>query len=1107
MAYMFYGCTSLTTVPTMTVTSVTNFERAFYGCSSLTSVGSWVMSAGTSFTSTFYGCSSITTCNISAFRYSIAFSYLTSLTIAKLISLINRCGTAQSSAKFTLTSTQANQIYTQQVQTAIDAGWTFSPSVLSGGQMTFTTASSTSVVSFTTFAASNVIVDWGDGNGQVSLGTTTTLSNSYSTPGAYTVTISYSALTSLKVGANTFLKTVTALTSNSITSWANAFANSTALTTVSGIETTSGTNFSYMFSSCTALTSVTGLTCTSGTTTSYMFYGCTALTSSPSFTSLVSVTDATYMYSGCTALTSVTLSGTTSMTTAAYMFYGCTALTTVSLATGALLTATRMFSGCQALTSVTLSSTSTITAASYMFYGCANLTAAPISNYSKMTTTAYMYYNCVNMVSTGAVSMSLNTNASYMFYGCVDLTTISSITTSSSLTTTASMFSGCTSITTVPLFTATGVTDMSGMFSGCTALTSCPTFVTTNCTNMSSMFTGCTSFLTVPLFNTAKVTNMNSFVRGCTALKTVPALDLSAVTTSMAGGSTAAPFYNCTAVTTFKVTGYTVSIDLTSLTSLSLTNLIAAINNCGTTTSGIIYRPSATTDDITTDDVAVALDAGWTLSPAAVENRMIVWWVDSDTDSTHGAYWQVFTATNVRVYSGGTSYNSGVWDGTISSSPIATLGTTSSLNLYGSTYWGKWIVVKYSTLSEIRRDSSHLDLNYIKALYFLGPNEITDAGSAFNNLYRLVTVGTLNLPDATNATNILSANTAMTSVTAINGTLLRNFTGAFSGCTALTTLPTLTTTSMLYADSMFYNCSAITTIPSTYNFSTVTTATSMCYGCTSLTTFPLLSFAACTDYTSMFYGCTALATFRMQPNTSTTVEQTFTTMFYNCSAIATISFPGFTNDIDFSDMSALSYSNLATLINSCGSAYSYGDTYYTVSSTQNTGLASYSTSTATSRGWLRTVETTTGGGGTDSSCVVVDSWLYPGLQSGDAVVGITLDAANDEYNFFRTEITNIYGISTHPCYELVTSSGAVIQVSESTPITLPETGCSVLAPDLVEGQLLYVKHYDNEPILEPLVQKNFIGFKDVVYISLGGLSYAAGMDPEHRIYTHNAVKV
>ena len=58
--HMFFGCSSLTTVPALDTSSGKNFSNMFYGCTSLTTVPALDTSSGGDFSYMFFGCSSLT---------------------------------------------------------------------------------------------------------------------------------------------------------------------------------------------------------------------------------------------------------------------------------------------------------------------------------------------------------------------------------------------------------------------------------------------------------------------------------------------------------------------------------------------------------------------------------------------------------------------------------------------------------------------------------------------------------------------------------------------------------------------------------------------------------------------------------------------------------------------------------------------------------------------------------------------------------------------------------------------------------------------------------------------------------------------------------------
>ncbi|MCO1336502.1 hypothetical protein MO867_19400, partial [Microbulbifer sp. OS29] len=90
-----------------------------------------------------------------------------------------------------------------------------------------------------------------------------------------------------------------------------------------------------------------------------------------------------------------------------------------------------------------------------------------------------------------------------------------------------------------------------------------------------------------------------------------------------------------------------------------------------------------------------------------------------------------------------------------------------------------------------------------------------------------------------------------------------------------------------------------------------------------------------------------------------------------------------------------------------------------------------------------------------------------------------------------------------PCVLLTMESGAQVICSRETPVT-DKSGRVYLAQDC-QGVELGVLHEDEPLTWEPVTSVECAGLLTVYKISVGNISYAAGVDPEHRIITHNAI--
>lgn len=144
--------------------------------------------------------------------------------------------------------------------------------------------------------------------------------------------------------------------------------------------------------------------------------------------------------------------------------------------------------------------------------------------------------------------------------------------------------------------------------------------------------------------------------------------------------------------------------------------------------------------------------------------------------------------------------------------------------------------------------------------------------------------------------------------------------------------------------------------------------------------------------------------------------------------------------------------------------------------------------------------TTSGGGGRVDSCVCLNMHLAEGLMAGEAELGQIIDVLDLPISDipFRRAIQGLRAAQM-PCVRLTTDGGAVLELSEETPFDLLDRRTAA-ARDMF-GELVVTDHG-----IERVVSVERIGLRWVARLSVGGVSYAAGRDPKHRIYSHNALK-
>lgn len=154
-----------------------------------------------------------------------------------------------------------------------------------------------------------------------------------------------------------------------------------------------------------------------------------------------------------------------------------------------------------------------------------------------------------------------------------------------------------------------------------------------------------------------------------------------------------------------------------------------------------------------------------------------------------------------------------------------------------------------------------------------------------------------------------------------------------------------------------------------------------------------------------------------------------------------------------------------------------------------------------------------GGGGGGAGCPTWDMWIDADHQAQDVYVGMELDCLVGEEKDFASQplADERFGILKHafgerPCWRFKTENGAEVVVSEKTPMPTREnlergeespwamhTGTGVhVATDVGHG-----------PEWSKIIEAEFVGERLVVHIDLGGRTFASGVVPNKRIYTHN----
>lgn len=143
-----------------------------------------------------------------------------------------------------------------------------------------------------------------------------------------------------------------------------------------------------------------------------------------------------------------------------------------------------------------------------------------------------------------------------------------------------------------------------------------------------------------------------------------------------------------------------------------------------------------------------------------------------------------------------------------------------------------------------------------------------------------------------------------------------------------------------------------------------------------------------------------------------------------------------------------------------------------------------------------------GGGSGGGGCVVVDAWLRDGLRAGDVQLGELIDCAAYAPISIEQRVVRRNSMMLQPCHRIVTTSGAAVPASDSTPMTLRD-GSTCYMPDMLGRDVLVDGPHGLR--WETVVQCYAIGEKYVVFINVSDTCYFAGEDPNNRIATHNTM--
>ena len=123
MAYMFYNCSSLTTIPQLDTSKVVNLSHMFSNCSSLTTIPQLDTSKTTMY-GMFSQCSNLKSILMTGMKVNFDISASTKFETSDLVTILNNLATVTSTKTLTMGATNLAKLTDEEKAIATNKGWT-----------------------------------------------------------------------------------------------------------------------------------------------------------------------------------------------------------------------------------------------------------------------------------------------------------------------------------------------------------------------------------------------------------------------------------------------------------------------------------------------------------------------------------------------------------------------------------------------------------------------------------------------------------------------------------------------------------------------------------------------------------------------------------------------------------------------------------------------------------------------------------------------------------------------------------------------------------------------------------------------------------------------
>jgi hypothetical protein len=135
-----------------------------------------------------------------------------------------------------------------------------------------------------------------------------------------------------------------------------------------------------------------------------------------------------------------------------------------------------------------------------------------------------------------------------------------------------------------------------------------------------------------------------------------------------------------------------------------------------------------------------------------------------------------------------------------------------------------------------------------------------------------------------------------------------------------------------------------------------------------------------------------------------------------------------------------------------------------------------------------------------NDCLDENMWLTPNLQAKDACVGDVINVFDTGFSGLKAGLIEGIEKGVEDCVNITSQSGCEVICTLSTPVTRAD-GTAFLAHNAL-NEYVYVNNKGIES-WEKVISVVSVGVRNIIKLSVGNISFAAGIKSDMQIVTHN----